>query len=136
MLNPAEPKEVKDGRFELPGCAPEQTTQVFFLDAGNGLGAVAELSGKDAGKPLTVRLRPCGRATARLVDKAGRPVKDVRASVQFVLTPGVPCLIPVLVLRFDDRPEQGIGGVVLRLICRHGYSVPPFGCAFRRVVEL
>ena len=65
MLNPAEPKEVKDGRFELPGCAPEQTTQVFFLDAGNGLGAVAELSGKEAGKPLTVRLWPCGRATAR-----------------------------------------------------------------------
>jgi hypothetical protein len=49
-----------------------------------------------------------------------------QASVVLVLTPGVPCLVPVLVLRFDDRPEQGIGGVVLRSICCHGFSVPPW----------
>src|SRR5262249_7258515 len=68
-LNPVYHKEVKDGRFELPGCDPEKTTEVFFFDAKNRLSAVVQLSSKDAGKSATVVLHPDGSATARLVNE-------------------------------------------------------------------
>src|SRR5262249_55358796 len=68
--------EFHDGRFELTGLDPAKTYPVFFLDGDNGLGAVTEVSGKQAGKPVTVRLKPCGSATTRLVDEEGRPFAD------------------------------------------------------------
>src|SRR5262249_28315963 len=37
----------------------------------------------------TVKLERCGTATVRFVDKQGKPVKGVRATVEIVLTPGV-----------------------------------------------
>jgi RNA polymerase sigma factor (sigma-70 family) len=84
-------KEVKDGRFELPGCDPERPTEVFIFARKEKLGAVAELSAKKAAtKPVTVRLRPCGSATFRLVSTAGKPVRDVRPAPEFIITPGVP----------------------------------------------
>jgi hypothetical protein len=65
---------VQDGDFELPGCDPEKAQPVFFLDVKGQLGAVVELSGKQAGEePVTVRLAACGAATARFVDQDGKP---------------------------------------------------------------
>jgi RNA polymerase sigma factor (sigma-70 family) len=90
-LNPARTKEVKDGRFELPGCDPDRPAQVFFLDPKNRLGATVELSAKKAGgKPVTVRLQRSGSATARILDKDGKPVAGMNVDVQVLITPGIP----------------------------------------------
>jgi RNA polymerase sigma factor (sigma-70 family) len=82
-------KEVKNGRFELPGCDPEKTTEVFFFDAKNRLGTVAQLSGKAVGKPVTVVLQPCGSVTARILNDNGKPAADFQVDAEFVITPGV-----------------------------------------------
>jgi RNA polymerase sigma factor (sigma-70 family) len=84
------PKEVKAGRFELPGGDPDRTTEVFFVDAKNRLGATVKLSGKDAGKPITVKLQPCGQATAHFVDGKGKPLANLWLRVELLVTPGVP----------------------------------------------
>jgi hypothetical protein len=84
-------KEVKDGRFELPGCDPDRPTEVFFLDAARRLGAIVQLSPKELrGQPATVRLRSCGTARARLVDADGKPLANIRCHIDVVITPGVP----------------------------------------------
>jgi RNA polymerase sigma factor (sigma-70 family) len=79
-----------DGRFELSGFDPEKAAPVYFLDADHGWGARVELSGKQAGEDLTIRLQPCGQARARFVGPDGQPVArlDVRIYVQILMTPG------------------------------------------------
>src|SRR5262249_18794094 len=67
------PTVVHGGRFELPGCDPEKVYPVYFLDAKNQLGAVAEIPGKPGDQPVTVRLAPCGSAVLRFVDGQGGP---------------------------------------------------------------
>ncbi len=66
---------VRNGRFEIHGLDPDAEVPVYFLDPKRKLGGVVNLSGKSlAGGPVTVRLEPCGAATARLVDPGGKPV--------------------------------------------------------------
>jgi RNA polymerase sigma factor (sigma-70 family) len=89
-LNGSRPLAIKDGRFELPGCDPARPVQLFILDAKNQLGATAEVPGKSINRPLTVKLRRCGQARVRLVGEDGKPVVNLRASLEVVLTPGVP----------------------------------------------
>src|SRR5262249_13667873 len=60
-----------------------------FFDKDGTAGAVTELSGKQAGEPVTVRLQRCGSAVARLVDENGKPVADARIFLEIPLTPGV-----------------------------------------------
>src|SRR5207244_3431866 len=82
---------VADGQFELRGCDPKRTYTVYFLDPRNEHGATVRLSAKTAGgKPLIVRLAPCGSAEARFVDKEGKPRLDFRAHFFFyiVVRPG------------------------------------------------
>jgi beta-lactamase regulating signal transducer with metallopeptidase domain len=78
------------GRFALHGCDPDSSAPVFFLDAKRQQGAVVELSGKQAGQDLEVRLERCGSATVRLVDDQGKPLRAGRtaAHLEIVLTPG------------------------------------------------
>jgi len=77
-----------DGNFEIHGCDPKETYQVFFLDAKNKLGATVEISGKQAqGKPITVQLAACGQAQVRVLDSLERPV-NLGVSAHLVLTPG------------------------------------------------
>ncbi len=80
----------RDGRFELPGFDPEKVTPAYFLDADHEWGAAVELSGKQAGEDLTVRLQPCGRAKARFVGPDGKPVArlNICSYVQLLMTPG------------------------------------------------
>jgi RNA polymerase sigma factor (sigma-70 family) len=80
--------EARDGVFEVHGLDPEKAVPVYFLDPATQSGAVARLSGKQAGQELTVTLAPCGRATARYVDGRGKPVADYRAAPDIVVTPG------------------------------------------------
>jgi hypothetical protein len=83
------PVPVRDGRFELHGCDPDKSYPVFFLDPQHQWGAAVELAGKAAsGEPVTVRLAPCGSATVRFVDAAGKPVKNHRPPLQMIVTPG------------------------------------------------
>src|SRR5262249_5246269 len=78
------------GRFELPGFDPEKAAPAYFLDAKHGWGARVELSGRQAGEELTVRLLPCGQARVRFVAPDGKPVANLKVSiyVQILMTPG------------------------------------------------
>jgi hypothetical protein len=49
---------------------------------------VATLSGKQAGEAVTVKLAPCGRATARYLDGKGQPLAGYLNSPEIVVTPG------------------------------------------------
>jgi hypothetical protein len=75
---------IRDGVLTLPGCAPDRTYPVLFLDPARQLAAVAELSVRPADEPPpTVRLAPCGTAVVRLTDAVGRPIAGERPLVRF-----------------------------------------------------
>ncbi|MBI1914276.1 MAG: RNA polymerase sigma factor [Planctomycetes bacterium] len=102
--------------FELPGCDPDRTYRLSFVDAGaeeltimqprpgarlagrghqgtvdastGKLGAVIEVvPGRLGGKPVTVKLRPCGSAKLRLVDAKGQPVR-AQVGLELLVQPG------------------------------------------------
>jgi hypothetical protein len=79
---------VEDGRFELHGLDPKGTARIHILDAEHELGATAEVSGKQAGEEVTVRLQPCGRAKARFVGPDGKPIAKYQPRFEFIATPG------------------------------------------------
>jgi protocatechuate 3,4-dioxygenase beta subunit len=60
--------------FELKGCDPEKPYPVIFFQEQKGWGALVHVSGKQAGKPLEVHLRPCGAAKARFLSAEGQPL--------------------------------------------------------------
>src|SRR5262249_48565255 len=98
------PIHVRDGRFEVPGCDPERSYDLLFLEHPQALSPVrmAEslkgfgqlgmadlLNGKErrgawvkalakqvAAEPLVVRVAPCGSAKLRFVDPAGKSKAD------------------------------------------------------------
>lgn len=83
--------DVHDGGFELHGVAPDAEVPAYFLDSKDQLGASAHFSVKAAKDgPITVRLEPCGLATARLVDPKGKPLAGYRDPylISMVVTPG------------------------------------------------
>jgi RNA polymerase sigma factor (sigma-70 family) len=83
--------DVRGGRTELHGLAPNDMVPAYFLDAVHKVGATAAFSVR-AGEsgPIKVRLEPCGRATARLVDPKGKPLAGYRDPymISMVVTPG------------------------------------------------
>jgi hypothetical protein len=79
---------VPGGKFALGGCEPERAYPAVFLDEKNGWGAAIELSGRQAGAPLTVRLQPCGTARARFLDRNGKPLEQYWPEVEMMFTPG------------------------------------------------
>ncbi len=83
--------DVHDGRFELHGLAPDAEIPAFFFDPKHQLGATAQFSVKAAADgPITVRLKPCGQAMARLVDPKGKPLAGYRDPylISMIVTPG------------------------------------------------
>jgi RNA polymerase sigma factor (sigma-70 family) len=83
------PVELRDGTFSIAVLDPDATYRLYFLSPSGQLGAMVELSGKQAeGDPVTVRLRPCARATARLVDGRGKPLAGQRPLVWLLVPPG------------------------------------------------
>jgi RNA polymerase sigma factor (sigma-70 family) len=82
------PLMVRDGRFELHGCEADKTYSVSFLDTKTDSGATVELTGKQTGEDVTVRLAPCGKATIRLLDADGKPIAKSQVSLEMVVTPG------------------------------------------------
>jgi RNA polymerase sigma factor (sigma-70 family) len=112
------PVLVRDGKFEVPGCDPEQTYQLMFLEhprlppmlmMAEGLQTFGQLwlrelvngtnrqgasmkvlAKKAASEPLVVRFAPCGSAKLRFTDADGKPKKDFIPWLQLVVTPGPP----------------------------------------------
>jgi hypothetical protein len=111
-----DPIMVRDGKFELPGCDPDRTYRLVFVEhpwAGtafgveaphtygqlmmphllgqqNKLGATVEVSAKKAAaEPIQVRLAPCGSVKLRFVDGAGKPLAKFKPGLQLVVTPGL-----------------------------------------------
>jgi RNA polymerase sigma factor (sigma-70 family) len=80
--------DVPDSGFELGGCDPKQPYPVIFFQAKKDWGTVVELPGKQTGKPLTIRLQPCGKAKARFVNAAGEPIEGHWPAVEVVLKSG------------------------------------------------
>jgi RNA polymerase sigma factor (sigma-70 family) len=76
--------------FELRGCDPEKPYPVIFFQEQKGWGALVQVSGKQAGKPLNVRLQPCGAARARFLTAEGRPIagRGTAAHLLVVLAAG------------------------------------------------
>ena len=84
-------RNATNGRFELQGLDPEKALPTYFLDPMRRLGATAHLTGRSsAGGPITIRLEPCGRATARLVDPRGQPIAGYREEflISMIISPG------------------------------------------------
>ncbi len=80
---------VRQGRFELPGCDPEKTVPIVFYDTKTLQGAFAEVSVKRAAtEPVQVQLAPCGSASVRLVDPAGKPINQSAVMFDVVLRKG------------------------------------------------
>jgi RNA polymerase sigma factor (sigma-70 family) len=80
---------VRDGRFELHGLDPDAEVPIHVFDPKHQLGATVRVSGKSAsGGPITVRLEPCGTATARFVAAGGKPVTGYHPMIRMVVTPG------------------------------------------------
>ena len=82
------PAEAVDGVFEVRGLDPEKSVPVYFLDPENVCGAAVEVSGKQAGEVVTVKLAPCGQATARYVNGKVQPLPGLAAAPDIVITPG------------------------------------------------
>jgi len=83
---------VRNGHFQVHGLAAHTEIPIYFLEPKRKLGVVVNLSVESAaGVPVTVRLEPCGAATARVVDPDGKPVvgRLPRGIVEMVVTPGV-----------------------------------------------
>ena len=81
-------QKVLDGRFEVHGLDPKGATRISILDTDHEWGATVEVSGEQAGKDLTVRLGPCGRAKARFVGPDSKPIAKHQPTLEFIATPG------------------------------------------------
>jgi beta-lactamase regulating signal transducer with metallopeptidase domain/protocatechuate 3,4-dioxygenase beta subunit len=84
-----------DSNFSFGSCDPKVPEPVVFLDEKNQVGALVQLSGKQAGKPLDVKLARCGSALARFVDVSGKPLEGFHPHILLVLTPGPERLDPL-----------------------------------------
>jgi RNA polymerase sigma factor (sigma-70 family) len=111
--------EVRGGKFDLPGCDPDRAYPVVFLAEKERWGAALRVSGKQSGKPLAVRLLPCGAARVRFLDAEGMPLEGHWAEVEMVLAPGP--------YRYDPRVYDGgqlaADAVNLANVHRHGYQL-------------
>jgi hypothetical protein len=87
------PFHARDGRFELHGLDLERSTPVYLLDIDHKWGATVELSGKQSGEEVTVRLQPCGQAKVRFIGPGGKPVAKL-------------ALWPYFELLMKEKPEQ------------------------------
>jgi RNA polymerase sigma factor (sigma-70 family) len=114
--------DVPAGGFELPGCDPDKAYPVVFLVEKKGWAARVEVSGKQSGEPLTVRLQRCGSAKVRFLNKEGDPVEGFWPQVEMVFAPGPH--------KYDSEGTQrgqfAADAVNLANIHRHGYQMDRF----------
>jgi RNA polymerase sigma factor (sigma-70 family) len=118
---------VRDGRFELHGLAPDAATRFWIFDAERQWGTTVEVSGKQAGADLTIRLQPCGGARARVVDAGRKSVANYRVWFQFVATPGPPKFSRNTQHQAEFSADAEVMGNVDRLHYWHGPSTDAEG---------
>jgi hypothetical protein len=84
--------QVRDGSFELHGIDPNGSTRIHILDPEREWGTTFDISGKQPTKEVTIRLEPCGQASARFVGPDGKPLAnfDITSYTSLVVTPGPP----------------------------------------------
>ncbi len=135
---------VGDGKFELPGCDPDRTYHLVFVEhpwlgavmgvealdtygqlwlsallgPQNKLGAVVDVSAKKAAaEPVEVRLAACGSAKLRFVDGDGKPLAKHKPWVQLVVTDGAPA---------NQAIKEGkLSAEVVTLISQYGDPAEP-----------
>jgi RNA polymerase sigma factor (sigma-70 family) len=81
----------RNGHFQLHGLDAETEVSASFLEPRLKLGATVKVSGKLAKNgPIDVRLEPCGRARARLIDTDGKPITGFHnaSMISMVIVPG------------------------------------------------
>ncbi len=122
--------EVRDGRFELHGVAPEGSARIAILDPAHEWGATAEVSGKPTGEEPTIRLQPCGKAKARFVGPDAKPVARHQPIFEFVATPGP----SQFSLDERDRAELLADADYVANTDREHYLRPPSADAEGRIV--
>jgi RNA polymerase sigma factor (sigma-70 family) len=139
------PVYLRGGHFEVHGCDPAKTYRLTFLQhphqvrlmmgvesikgfgqlwltelLGNKdrLGAVAHLSAaKAAGKPVVVRMAPCGSVKLRFRDAAGKPVANYTPWLQLVIAPG-----PTI---YEALERKTLAAEVITLAGRYGEPKEP-----------
>ncbi len=72
------------GLFRMPGCDPDRTYRIFFLQPELHLGAAVEL--KPGAKPAEVRLEPTGSVRGKLAQADGSPAKGGWAAARLATT--------------------------------------------------
>jgi RNA polymerase sigma factor (sigma-70 family) len=72
-----------DATFRLTNLNPRRTQELYFVHSAKGLGLCMEVPVDDS-KPMTVKLRPTGGVTGRLVDQDGQPVANMPVTIGHV----------------------------------------------------
>jgi hypothetical protein len=112
---------IRDGRFELHGLAPEASTRIHVLDPDHEWGASVEVSGKQAGEGLIVRLQRCGQAKARFLGPDGKPIAKQRPLFEIVATPGPRLMISGT----RDKSELAAdASIVANIDRKHYWNLP------------
>jgi protocatechuate 3,4-dioxygenase beta subunit len=84
------PVDLPGSRFTLNACDPDRGYPVIIFDEKKRWGVAVTVSGKQKGKPLTVKLARCGSATVRFLGPDGKPRVGYSPRIEVVLTPGPP----------------------------------------------
>jgi hypothetical protein len=112
---------IRDGRFELHGLAADASTRIHILDPEHEWGATVEVTGKEAGEDVTIRLQPCGQGKARFVGPDGKPVAKKKPHFEIVATPG-----PSSISR-DEREQSELAAdasLVANVDRKHYWNLP------------
>jgi RNA polymerase sigma factor (sigma-70 family) len=70
-----DPETLQTSRFTIEGMNPQRTRVLSLWHREKGLGKSVTVCGDQTG-PLTVRLEPFGVVAGRIVDRAGKPLKE------------------------------------------------------------
>jgi RNA polymerase sigma factor (sigma-70 family) len=72
------PQKLKDGQFTAIALEADHPRTVLFVDAAKKLSATATLKGDE--KDVTVKLRPWGTLSGRVLDADGKPIAGAKVS--------------------------------------------------------
>jgi hypothetical protein len=71
-------ESIVDGRFAVDGCSPTDPTNLYFLDADEGTGALVRFDpSMQSAQELDVAFQPCGSARVQLLDSSKSPLRNV-----------------------------------------------------------
>jgi RNA polymerase sigma factor (sigma-70 family) len=75
-------EQLYGGKGTVAGLAEDETRRLFLSTQDGKFAAAVEVSGKETG-PVTVKLKPTGTITGRLVDGSGKPIEGVSFQTLF-----------------------------------------------------